>query len=400
MSVTATQSEHTQKCSRPPFQYLIIIEPLGLLYGSAGRFLSPENLVGRSGQKFPPLATALSGICSAALSTKKSEGEQWSPEFRDLQVAGPFWAWSKEPKNFYVPTPFNCWVKGGKIRYQLKWHPEPRKKWLVDDDKLPEGEKEKNPPVGKFRKGTWVAIESWQDLGTDIMPAIAESPWKFIPHLHPHLQEDGDRVVTRSRDDGGSLFLENAVQLDPDACLVYLCNTEIKAGCYRFGGEGHLVELRCEEISASVRDLLKEPIGKSFALITPGIWGSNDYSYRAPQQQKRKSNGDRATKVKHRGWELLWDDRPVEALLTERPTPMRYRQGGRSSEDKEDQKYASQRLSRGRYAMPAGSVYVLENPLDMPWQDWPDTWFPKEGTTFKRWGSALSLQLSYQIRLI
>jgi hypothetical protein len=35
------------------FQHLIALEPLGLLYGSAGRFLSPDNLVGRSGTQFP-----------------------------------------------------------------------------------------------------------------------------------------------------------------------------------------------------------------------------------------------------------------------------------------------------------------------------------------------------------
>jgi CRISPR-associated protein Cmr3 len=37
------------------FKYLISIEPLGLLYGSAGGFLSPESLVGRSGESFPPV---------------------------------------------------------------------------------------------------------------------------------------------------------------------------------------------------------------------------------------------------------------------------------------------------------------------------------------------------------
>ena len=36
------------------FQYLIKISPLGFMYGSAGGFLSPENLVGRAGAKFPP----------------------------------------------------------------------------------------------------------------------------------------------------------------------------------------------------------------------------------------------------------------------------------------------------------------------------------------------------------
>ncbi|MEM9543745.1 MAG: type III-B CRISPR module-associated Cmr3 family protein [Cyanobacteria bacterium P01_E01_bin.42] len=374
MQLTESQSTTPEQADRPPFQYLVIIEPLGLLYGSAGRFLSPENLVGRSGQKFPPSATALSGICSAVLSAEKSEGEEWSPEFRDLQLAGPFWAWGDKPQNFYVPTPFNCWVKNEKIKYRLQWQPEPVGKWQVDPQELPTREKEENPPVGKFRKGTWLAIESWRDLEGETPPAIAESPWKFMPHLHPRLQEDGERVVDADSD-RGSLFLENAVQLNPDACLIYLSNTEIKTGCYRFGGEGHLVELRCEKIGESVQDLLREPIGKSFALITPGIWGSNDYSYRAPKQNKQG--------------ELLWGEIPVEALLTERPIPARYRRGDRNSGVG-----VSARLSRGRYAMPAGSVCVLERPLERSWQDWPDAWFPKEGTTFKRWGSALSLPLS------
>jgi CRISPR-associated protein Cmr3 len=44
------------------FNYLITVQPLGFLYGSAGAFLSPENLVGRSGAKFPPDAATLSGL--------------------------------------------------------------------------------------------------------------------------------------------------------------------------------------------------------------------------------------------------------------------------------------------------------------------------------------------------
>lgn len=43
------QQKSTENNQKPPFQYLIIIKPLGFLYGSAGRFLSPDNLVGRSG---------------------------------------------------------------------------------------------------------------------------------------------------------------------------------------------------------------------------------------------------------------------------------------------------------------------------------------------------------------
>ena len=65
------------------FQHLITIEPLGLLYGSAGRFLSPDNLVGRSGNSFPPSAVTLAGVFAHALGKNK---------LADLTVAGPFWA--------------------------------------------------------------------------------------------------------------------------------------------------------------------------------------------------------------------------------------------------------------------------------------------------------------------
>jgi CRISPR-associated protein Cmr3 len=44
------------------FTHLLQITPLGLLYGSAGGFLSPENLVGRSGNKFPPSSATVSGL--------------------------------------------------------------------------------------------------------------------------------------------------------------------------------------------------------------------------------------------------------------------------------------------------------------------------------------------------
>jgi len=46
-------TENQDKNKKMMFKYLAIIEPLGFLYGSAGRFLSPENLVGRSGANFP-----------------------------------------------------------------------------------------------------------------------------------------------------------------------------------------------------------------------------------------------------------------------------------------------------------------------------------------------------------
>jgi CRISPR-associated protein Cmr3 len=69
-----------------------------------------------------------------------------------------------------------------------------------------------------------------------------------------------------------------------------------------------------------------------------------------------------------------------DALITERPQPFRYRLGGK--------------LSRGRYGIPAGSVYVLQKALDKPWHDWPENWFPTEAYSFKRWGCGLALPLA------
>ena len=66
-------------------------------------------------------------------------------------------------------------------------------------------------------------------------------PWEFLPHLHPYLAKDQRKVATEK--ERGSLFLENGVQLHPDVCLSYLSNTPLPDGWYRFGGEGHMVEL-------------------------------------------------------------------------------------------------------------------------------------------------------------
>ena len=65
-----------------PFAHLISLEPLGLLYGSMGRLLSPEALTGRASEHFPPDSPALSGLLASQLSRK----EVW-----DLHTAGPFW---------------------------------------------------------------------------------------------------------------------------------------------------------------------------------------------------------------------------------------------------------------------------------------------------------------------
>jgi CRISPR-associated protein Cmr3 len=69
------------------FTHLLQITPLGLLYGSAGGFLSPENLVGRSGNKFPPSSATVSGLY-AQVNTEKAEKKTWL--LPDLCLAGPF----------------------------------------------------------------------------------------------------------------------------------------------------------------------------------------------------------------------------------------------------------------------------------------------------------------------
>ncbi|MGY6528519.1 MAG: type III-B CRISPR module-associated Cmr3 family protein [Cyanobacterium sp.] len=348
-------------------KYLTIIEPLGFLYGSAGRFLSPENLVGRSGAKFPPNSTTLSGVFAANLDNE---------ELKKLCVAGPFWGKTEqvqEEQNFYVPTPLNYLVKNGQIQHKLHW----------DDHKKGWYDEQGNEPADKFEKNTWIAISEWEN------PTTVESPpWRFNPHLHPRLALDQRRVYiedenTPADQKKGSLFLENAVEMSPDSCLVYLSSHQLESGWYRFGGEGHLVELTCIELNDTLRNLLNQPIDKEFALITPAVWGSNRLSYRYPvYNQKEKSvtptqqNSDN---------ESVWE---TKTIFTNRPYPFRYRFG--NHEDPTRPKL----LSRGRYAVPAGTVYVLEKPLSQSWLEWDESWFPREGVSFKRWGCGLALPIS------
>lgn len=336
-----------------PFSYLVTIEPLGLLYGSAGRFLSPENLVGRSGSSFPPSAATLSGIFAAEL----------RGDIKNLQLAGPFWGKCDQLPDFYVPTPLNYLIEKGtsEIKHKLSWDAV-KKQWLPNVNE-------------KFEKGGWVKVHDWQKEDWEISTKV---PWKPVSHLHPRLEENQRRILVEKEREQGSLFLENGVQLDPDYCLVYLSNTEINPGWYRFGGEGHLVNIECQAISAELEKLLSQPVGQAFALITPAVWGSNRHSYREPMMQE---NSD---------WVAVWE---CEALLTERPSAFRYRLGNPKCEGSEEKVNSKQKLlSRGRYAVPAGSVYVLKEPLSS-WQEWDEALFPKEGVSLKRWGCGLSLPL-------
>lgn len=341
---------------RPPFTHLIIIEPLGLLYGSSGRFLSPENLVGRSGSSFPPSAATLSGLFAA------SKGKD--ADICDLMLAGPFWGNVDEvmsdEQNFYVPTPRNYLVKDGKIVDNLSWKIE-KKAWLNQEGKS---------PTDKYESNTWLAINDWKKP-----KEVKKNPWKFLAHLHPRLESD-ERHVIRNHEEQGSLFLENSVQMESGTCLVYLSNTKLDSGWYRFGGEGHMVDVRCEPICSTLDNFLKEPVGSIFALITPAVWGSNRLSRRVPICLQKAENQDEEINAG-----TVWK---LEALFTERPLPFRYRLGGKGE---------TKLLSRGRYAVPAGTVYVLEEAINQSWQDWDVNWFPKEGPSLKRWGCGLALPL-------
>lgn len=354
------------------FKYLITIEPLGLLYGSAGAFLSPENLVGRSGAKFPPSAATLSGLFAAAYHAHNEAA------LRSLQVAGPFWAFQQDPQNFCVPTPFNHLVtldpppeenglQTGKVKHLLTWHPAQEQQdyecWSYWDA----AQKQWVAPGGKFARNTWLPLTSWEQYET-----VYADPWAFLPHLHPRLREDERRVVDPETDQG-SLFLENAVQLFPEVSLVYLSNLSLEPGWYRFGGEGHLADVTCHDLASSTQALLQHPLGKSFALITSAIWGSNRLSHRYPSD---------------------WAETLYQTMLTDRPSPFRYRLGDRKDEQGKSvhQPHQPKLLSRGRYAVPAGSVYVLKKPL-AAWHEWDVSWFPQEGVSLKRWGCGLALPL-------
>lgn len=360
------------------FQYLVALRPLGLLYGSVGKFLSPENLVGRSGTSFPPSAATLSGLFAAHYAQAQD-----LDSLRSLQLAGPFWAFSDHPtyqlQDFFVPTPFHYLAKlapqptvnqlyQGQIQHRLAWEAETGWRSLSPA-----------PPQGKFTSGTWLNIRDW-----DTPQTVYGSPWQYLPHLHPRLKHQERHVDVDS--DQGSLFLENAVQMHPDTCLVYLTNLEITEGWYRFGGEGHLVEVTCHPLNPTNQALLQQPVGQSFALITPAVWGSNRLSQRWPERlQTGNADSDRSSRTLPE-----WD---CAALLTDRPVPFRYRLGNQKDDQNQDvhQAYQPKLLSRGRYAVPAGTVYVLKQALDRPWQDWDPAWFPQEGPSLKRWGLGLAL---------
>jgi len=316
------------------FNYLIIIKPLGLMYGSAGAFLSPENLVGRSGAKFPPEAATLSGLYFSA----NYDNPKIKQDLKEnLFVAGPFWAKDNEEQQFYVPLPRHRILSKKGVD---EWYLNNQGEWQRQTTDI-------EPDY------TWQTITSWQSPLKIIQSQNAEeSPWDYIPILHPRMKKTERHTLSQ---DG--LFLENAVQLPEDICLVYLSTHEIEPGWYRFGGENHLVEIKTASIkSKKIINLFQQPIQNALALITPGVWGSTRYSYRYPQHPDFP--------------------KPVH-LLTDKAIPYRYSAGGK--------------LGRGRYAVPPGTIYYFDQPLNQSWWEWQEEWFPNEGYSLKHLGCGLAL---------
>lgn len=331
------------------FKYLVIVSPLGFLYGSSGAFLSPENLVGRSGSKFPPDAATLAGLF---FSENKSQSIAAHEALKqELFVSGPFWAKQEDVDDFYVPLPLHRIIEDGK---DDEWRLNSQQKWDRDS--------QKKDLKAEYR---WQSLNSWKRPRTsDIRKnkEMSRAPWEYVSFLHPQMKADERHVL-----DKDGLFLENAVQMDEDFCLIYLSTYALPDGWYRFGGEGHMVEICCKEISSdsTIHQLLTTKIQKACSLVTAGVWGSNHLSYRYPRNSQFPKEGIK--------------------MLTDRPVPYRYRIGHRST--------ARGRLGRGRYAVPAGTVYVFKQPLDKTWWEFPEDWFPKEGLPLKHLGCGLCLPI-------
>ena len=148
--------------------------------------------------------------------------------------------------------------------------------WYLEENKRWEKKTNKDDLEPLY---AWQSIDAWQRSVEQIRSnkEMAKPPWEYVTFLHPKLKLDERHVV-----DEDGLFLENAVQLDEDYCLVYLATYKLPEGWYRLGGEGHMVEvghLALKETS-TIHQLLSQKIQRSCALITPGVWGSVNLSYR------------------------------------------------------------------------------------------------------------------------
>ena len=357
-----------------PFRHLILLEPLGLLYGASGRLLSPAALTGRASEHFPPDSPVLAGLLTSALDPRELRD---SDGFSELFTAGPFW--HHPTQGLMLPAPLTLLQEqpdGGPrfSRRRLVW--KQGNGGFLPDGWQPADEKE---PPRKAPMGGWVALSDWPSVGLEEKVPIHENPWREVSHLHPRLSES-ERVSAGKN----ALFLEYGIALDEGVALAYLSSHTIPEGVYRFGGEGHLVQLRRQEIPVALGHLLSQPLTAPFALITPGLWGGSRLSRREPVLSGQG------------GGVFPWHrDGVAPGILTEKARPWRHRLGaGRS--DREDNPNApprKPRLSRGRWAVPAGSCYQLAGDPLPPWARWDPHWFPKEGFSFKHLGTALALPI-------
>ncbi|MCL2925707.1 MAG: hypothetical protein MGF17_14100 [Trichodesmium sp. MAG_R04] len=215
------------------------MQPLGLMYGSSGGFLSPENLVGCSRAKFPPDAATLSGLI---LSVKRyiNQVENTSANKKinqNLYVAGPFWAKENSPKIFYTPIPWTKII--GKEK-------KDRDEWIIKNDQWyrHEDNRENKQEIEPYYN--WLKINDWNQPVTIIESnkSMEKNPWEFVSMLHPRMKDE----ERHGREKNG-LFLEYAVQMPEDASLIYLSTYYLEPGWYKFGGENHIVEINSIKIS-------------------------------------------------------------------------------------------------------------------------------------------------------
>lgn len=349
-----------------PYKHLILLEPLGLLYGSSGRLLSPQALTGQASEHFPPDSPALAGLLA---------GQLPPGSLRELFTAGPFW-FSAEHDQLMLPAPLTLLQETDGTQQR---HSSRRLTWQEGNGELsPAGwyPSDGLEPPRKAPSGGWIALAYWPRLGEDAAVPIHENPWQAVPHLHPRLRDD-----ERVSDGEGALFLEYGIALKPDTCLAYLSSHQVPDGIYRLGGEGHLVQLRSSPLPVELLHLLQLPLTPPFALITPGLWGGPKLSLREPL--------DTASRQGVHPWHR---NGHAPGILTNKPRPWRHRLGaGRTRAD--GTQPGRRRLSRGRWAVPAGTCYQVPGDPLPPWAEWPERWFPREGFSFRQLGTALALPL-------
>lgn len=359
--------------SAVPFAFQVQIEPLGLLYGSSGRLLSPEVLTGRAAEHFPPDAPAAAGLIASQLPRE----EVWH-----LHTAGPFWV--RPDGELMLPAPMALLIQeddttGERVsRQRLQWREG-------DGAHQPAGWWDLTEPAPSKTNGSggWLALHHWPHPANPTAPAdglpIHDDPWRAVPHLHPKLRED-ERVSARE----GALFLEYGIALKPGVRLAYLSSHAVPEGVVRFGGEGHLAQVTCLPIPELLLELLRQPLTAPFALLTPGLWGGPKLSIREPI----------VTTVPPGHFPWHRQGQPP-GILTDRPRPWRHRlgAGSRDPSPADPDNPSKRRLSRGRWAVSAGSCYQIAGDPLPAWADWPEPWFPKEGFSFKQLGTALALSL-------